>query len=297
MSYFQKLRDHFLLSLSNLKQDDDYYYLYKHFSFGPKDSDFEFNVLRTFTDSCLLYSKPKSFNDPYDSVCKIHYNLNSLTRTNYEKIFDEKISPAKFTVNKEYYKKKLESQERIKNWGKYNRDYYYITCFNNNPLSILMWSHYAEFHQGFMVEFKFRKAKHFRHIPIPVFYDDIFPVVKNYPVDLKPEDCLKDSEMGAEVTIKFFSTKAKCWSYENEFRQIPLRQTLTNINDDKKIAKFDSFQFSSVIFGALISEKRKEKLIEAVNIFNEKFKENIQCYQAQMVDYEYRLEVPDHPRL
>lgn len=296
MSYFEKLRDHFLLSISKLKQDDDYHYLYKHFSFGPKDSDFEFNVLRTFTDSCLLYSKPKSFNDPYDSVCKIEYDLDPINRKVYEKIFNEKISPAKFATKKQYYKNRLNSHEYVKNWGKYNRDYFHVTCFNNNPLSILMWSHYAEYHQGFMVEFKFSKTKDYKYIPLPVFYENEFPIVKKYPINLKPEDCLKNNEMGAEVTIKFFSTKAECWSYENEFRQVPLGNTLTEINEDKIIAKFDCFQFSSVVFGALISEKRKQKLIEAVEEFNNKFNQNIQCYQARMVDYEYRLEVPDHPR-
>lgn len=29
-----------------------------------------------------------------------------------------------------------------------------VTCFNNNPLNMLMWSHYAQSHTGFLVEFK-----------------------------------------------------------------------------------------------------------------------------------------------
>lgn len=298
MSYYEQLKNLIITNYANLKQDNEYYYLYKHFSFGQKDSKNEFDVLNTFNESCLLYSDPSVFNDPYDCICKINYSFDGIKRKEVQNILNKKIRIGDFISDKSKYITEIKNNDIVQNWGKYNRENFKLTCFNNSPLDILMWSHYAAYHSGFVIEFKFKKIENcFNHLPIPVFYNDTFPVIDNYPYNLTPQDCITNKELGAEIALKFFSNKAKCWEYEREFRQIPTDEIIKEFSSKKVIAKFDSDLFSSVIFGAMIDNRTRDETIKAVNYFNNQFNQNIQCYQARMVDYEYRLEVPDHPRL
>ena len=125
----------------NLRCDKDFYYIYKHLSF-----DQYFKVLEIFTECHLKFTPPARFNDPYDCIAVTEIEGNKPTDL-LQKAFTEKLA---------------------------------VTCFNNNPLSILMWSHYAQSHQGFVIEFRIPQP--FIYGPAPdvltllkVIYTDKFP--------------------------------------------------------------------------------------------------------------------------
>jgi hypothetical protein len=80
-----------------------------------------------------------------------------------------------------------------------------IYCLTPDPCSTLMWSHYAENHQGICLAFRTDNNVLFRCAQ-EVFYRSDYP--KWVPQDL------------SEVAIKMILTKAKDWSYEREFRLI-----------------------------------------------------------------------------
>ena len=79
-----------------------------------------------------------------------------------------------------------------------------IYCLSPNPANSLMWSHYAQNHQGICLEFHvgnrlFLKAK-------PVNYEAKYPAIKT-------------DELLTEGTVeKALLTKDVCWDYEDEFR-------------------------------------------------------------------------------
>lgn len=296
MSYFNNLRDTFSERYSKVNQDDDYYYLYKHFSYGAKDSEYEFKVLDTFNNCSLLFSKPNSFNDPYDCLSIIDYDFTGITRAELEEILKIRITNKNFKLYKEKYIKDLKSLDTIQQWGDLRRNGFHLTCFNNSPLNILMWSHYTNNHQGFMIECKFKKReKIYNHLPIPVIYSNNFPEIK-YPYNAHTSMCLKNIEFGSEALIKLFSNKAECWAYENEFRLI---NTNDNINKslDKVPVPIESEMFVSVIFGVKTNERCMNETRTSINTFNKKYGKNIITYKAEMLNKKYELFVPDHPRL
>lgn len=294
MSYYETLINSFTEKYSQVHQNDEYYYLYKHFSYGAKDTEYEFKVLDTFYNSSLLFSKPNVFNDPFDCFSIIDYNFDKITRAEMQDIRKERITNKDFKLNKHKYIKDLKAIDVIKHWGDIRRNEFHLTCFNNSPLHILMWSHYAFNHQGFMVEFKFKKTSNkFAGLPIPVIYCNDFPKLK-YPYNASAKMCIEDREFGAEMIIKLFSNKAECWSYENEFR---LPNTIGELENEKAPVTIDSNLFVSVIFGARTNISNVQETEKAIAQFNEKYNQNIETYHAKMKEDKYELYVPDHPRL
>lgn len=83
-----------------------------------------------------------------------------------------------------------------------------VSCFSKNNLNLLMWSHYADSHQGFCLEF-----------------DSSFePFSKTFEVTYKSEipnissDLLMNEEVGTESIKKLLSFKSIDWKHEEELR-------------------------------------------------------------------------------
>jgi hypothetical protein len=82
-------------------------------------------------------------------------------------------------------------------------DNYRICCFSNNKNSMLMWSHYAEEHQGVMVEYWFGGD-----LPIGVGIDKV-----TYSDEAK-----RKKEENKHIFNQYLLIKNKAWSYEDEVR-------------------------------------------------------------------------------
>lgn len=156
-----------------------------------------------------------------------------------------------------------------------------ICCLNHNPLNILMWSHYADFHKGFLTEFKFRKIdllnsslNYLNFLPIPVSYMDEMPVIDR-ETRLDPKNKI----------IEIYTSKAAEWSYEKEFRVIK-----TNINDPIQVLPYRDL-ICSVIGGLKISPKDEEKLQKICS------KNKIPYFRTSRVSNSFGLTVPNHHQL
>ncbi|WP_411767446.1 DUF2971 domain-containing protein [Winogradskyella sp. A3E31] len=83
-----------------------------------------------------------------------------------------------------------------------------VSCFSKNNLNLLMWSHYADSHQGFCLEFDssfepFSKA-------FEVIYKSEIPIINS--------DLLMNEEVEAESIKKLLSFKSIDWKHEKELR-------------------------------------------------------------------------------
>lgn len=290
MSYFTLLRTKYIEAYREVRQDENYYYLYKHIRF-----DEELGILGLFQNNKFLYSKPNSFNDPYDCLCKIDYDFSKISKIHLENIIGKRMTNAHFKERKHIYIKGLKEHPDVKNWGDIGRHNFYVTCFNNNPLNILMWSHYTNHHKGFMLELKFKKQEgYYNHLPMPVFYNDEYPVLK-YPYNLTTKDCMDNPDYGSELLIKRLLNKAKVWNYENEFR-------LTNREDvssdsNTVLLDFEPSSLTTVILGSKIDPVHKQKLELEISKFNEKHGLNVEVFESRLSETEYKIEVKDHLRL
>ena len=156
-------------------------------------------------------AKPSTFNDPFDCALTlskdslqgaINHIVDRLAQSNMkEGRSAEPISRAITDSDRAAFEKLRSSLRKIANTIG-------VLSLAATPSHILMWSHYADQHKGFCVEYDCREGTELRKLAIPVNYlDEYLPlsIEDIYGLNL---DCLSSA---------FFS-KAKHWEYEQEWR-------------------------------------------------------------------------------
>ena len=117
-----------------------------------------------------------------------------------------------------------------------------IACFIATYSNILMWSHYANAHKGFVVGFD-TSWENFR------LGWGLFPV--EYSDDRAIVDFVPMRGLEHEEVFRLAKTKSKHWSYELEYRQIfnlPARTRLAN-GGQTYFVSVDPSAIRTIIFG------------------------------------------------
>jgi hypothetical protein len=276
-------------SKDHLIQDDEYYYFYKHISIDADNL-----VFGIFNNTQLKYNYADNFNDPYDSLFKLDLiNLDNLTKDDFESIIEKPVNNAEWKTGKKFIIKKFKEIYKpiLKKEINTLRKKIPITCFNSNPLNILMWSHYADHHKGLMLEFKIPKDFSESLIPIPVSYNNTFPVIQMSLAELKKFTESNKNDINFDVLEKALLRKSDCWFYENEYRAF-------GSEDDSLLIKYNPSTLSSVITGTKFGSTNKLKLLkDTISLFNKTNKTKVKIYDAKLMDDRYELYVDQHPRL
>lgn len=212
-------------------------------------------------------------------------------RNNFNDLFDSKINlvPAK-PAEVKLLKSKLNNKERfelaslIKNGAftpkgdqiindlinMFNRmiDNYYFYCVSSKNNSNLMWSHYANSHKGFCIEFK---ADHLN--ANEVGYEKYLPKIK--VIDLIFQKFQMENDELGNTIWKALRTKLEEWRYESEYRFQASNSMLSNTvksGDDYKIFQYPERFVESIIFGCRAKASVKDYIMENVP-FECKFKQ------------------------
>jgi hypothetical protein len=120
-----------------------------------------------------------------------------------------------------------------------------LYCLSKKPDNILMWSHYANYHYGYCLQFEGTNYTPFFGEAQPVKYKRDYPVV----------DCMNMSN--EEQVDLVFLTKFRDWSYENEFRVI-------HIQKGPGLREYPAELLKGVIFGLRMEKKEKDQIREWV---------------------------------
>lgn len=124
-----------------------------------------------------------------------------------------------------------------------------VGCLCTNYKNSLMWSHYADSHRGFCVEYDFSKAD-ISTLPFPVVYSNIRPQIPwEEALTRSPENTAKAT---SNLMIGLL-TKDKCWEYENEWRYLVVSSAPPSL-------KMPSI--SCIYLGALIEGKNRDKILK-----------------------------------
>lgn len=83
-----------------------------------------------------------------------------------------------------------------------------VTCFSKNNSNLLMWSHYANSHQGFCLEFDSKKEP----------FSKYFEVIYRSEIPNVISDLLFNEENNTESIRKLLSYKSIDWKHEEEIR-------------------------------------------------------------------------------
>lgn len=256
--------------------NEEFVYLYKHVRFSN-------GSLAILKDGTIRFTPPKEFNDPFDCVYGIsddHFHSAKEIKEMLNKIGIKPPSPAK-RIQLAQQTKHIQIKEM--NDGSYFEKLHErlgVCCLNHNPLNILMWSHYANDHKGFLIEFKFPKkslgtGKEFiNFLPIPVEYKESIPIVSK-----------RDRELGETITEKVYLSKSIDWQYEKEFR-------ILKWDIDNPIQSYPRNKVLSSVVGGLRLDPTDGIILRRVC---EEI--GIDFFKAQKIPNSYDLTVPNHPRL
>jgi hypothetical protein len=176
------------------------------------------NSLANLTNRQIWFSKPSEFNDPFD--CAIRVDTAPIPEEDFDRLLDlyakEGADPdsvetlfrpngvpmdeTKRRIGAAIAKAFEERQKTMLN----ERG---VACFSARFNHLLMWSHYAEAHKGFCLQFStenepFGKA-------LAVSYQEMIPSVN-------PVSVIRESDPPALMLM--ITTKSSCWQHEEEWR-------------------------------------------------------------------------------
>ncbi|WP_306350635.1 DUF2971 domain-containing protein [Flavobacterium sp. '19STA2R22 D10 B1'] len=235
----------------------------------------------------VYLSSPIEFNDPFD--CKIPKNFLLInTPEKVEKYVNDVIERQKdFIISKglSIENEIIEYAKTLQNIQKFQKEreeiefpmidnHYGVLCMSAKWNSILMWSHYGDYHKGFCIGFneeKMRESGLFGKGG-PVTYSENFPIIN--PLD--NED---------RMIVSFYQTYYKSveWSYEEEYR-------FTNLmfpekpSNEMRIKVFAENCIEEINLGVNIEPSHKEEIIVEAK------KRNIKIYQLIKIPFKFEFD-------
>lgn len=121
-----------------------------------------------------------------------------------------------------------------------------------SPNDPLMWSHYADSHQGCCLEVELTRKNNKQWLLMPVHYSENLPVINN---------CDRDN------ILKIVSTKDTIWEKENEFRAVRFYQEEKQDN-----SPYYAVKLNAVYFGTNVSADRCRSFKRVINSIDKKIK-------------------------
>ena len=255
-------------------------HLYKYKSIDDNHPEYS---SRIFTHNELYFCASEDFNDPFDGKFQVslrgpkskikqfsddilkkhHPHLNRKGRRSTFRQEGKNVTQPEF---EDATRDKM--LQDLKRWG--------ICCLSEVNDDILMWSHYANAHHGFCLEFSTKQGEvqfgvEFpteTWIPLPVIYSPKYPIVN--PI------------VGHSLNETLLA-KAKQWDYEREWRII-----IPNILGAHG---FPRQCLTGIIFGRRMSDTHKE----LIRTWCKDRQPAIKYYQARQSEDRYSLNIDEIP--
>lgn len=126
-----------------------------------------------------------------------------------------------------------------------------VGCLCTDFKNRLMWSHYADSHKGFCIEYDFSQMQEL--LPFPIFYSDERPLV---PWKAALNNCPENISEATAALMLGLLTKDDAWSYENEWRILSAATEDTDIKMPP---------ITCIYLGADISDRNRTKMMRIAN--------------------------------
>lgn len=170
-------------------------------------------------------------------------------------------------------------------------------CLSQNPSSLLMWSHYADSHRGFVIEFD-TTAPFFKQIRPPVHVhansEEIASFRAEYGVPRRIDyHATRPATLATKLTFDLLLTKGCDWKYEEEWRMLMPPDYASYWAYSEKIKDQLIFLFevppnciTSVIIGCNAGDSLKSQIL---GLRDNSATSHIQIQQAEIDDVDYKL--------
>ena len=169
-----------------------------------------------------------------------------------------------------------------------NKRFSAVACFCESVRPVLMWSHYADSHKGFALEYNFRST-----LDHPLKNVALFPVIYGEErVDISAYIAweylfirgLRAPNPDTSFSIKNALYKSSVWEYEQEWRLID--STPRDIADEKPSAI--PFEPVAIYYGRYISREHKQQLHAVAQEKGIKEFEMFVDYSSPLYEMQYR---------
>ena len=202
----------------------------------------------------FYFSKPENFNDPYDcdppfKIAKAHRTQKNI-KTLYDRIKNSRSDRSTFDMkyltdekpNKRFVNDFIESELSIK---EQIRSKVGVTCFSKHVNEILLWSHYADMHKGFCLEFD-------TGVPIMEGQQktELYEVKYSKSNSYRRLDIL-DILNKPDVIEVLLTTKSHQWHYEKEWR-------IFSNDGGNKLYPFNFEALTGVYFGYKMPQEDRD---------------------------------------
>ena len=159
-----------------------------------------------------------------------------------------------------------------------------ISSFSTENSNLLMWSHYADYHKGFVIEYDMEtmiSRMLDENLPIclaPIIYSSDMPSISNL--------LFVDESKRSEEMNKITCTKAQCWNYENEWRLI-ISQLDKKMEDKENIdLPVQPSEIKSIYFGVRCPQDE----INRIRSITEDLRINCSLFRATINKEHYKLD-------
>ncbi|MCF7354111.1 DUF2971 domain-containing protein [Vibrio sp. CK2-1] len=257
-------------------KDENIKSLYRFSSFDPDTIKYHQAL---FEERLLFHNLPVNFNDPFECRPAIQWpeskkeedglrrDLASLLIFHgYEEIHAE--AKAKDVNLDSNIKKQVEDI--------LNQQFqaFRICCFTKRKENLLFWSHYADSHRGYCVDYS--TSSSIIGAAYKVKYGTKFPYLK-FPLlnDLRALTVLA-KQLAEGQTIDRFNTsmnndlikpilnKSIDWKYEEEYRSILKPDAIAQLNNNGECLILEGHEIRNVYFGCNMPEENRDLLIESI---------------------------------
>ncbi|MGP8329362.1 MAG: DUF2971 domain-containing protein [Methanosarcinaceae archaeon] len=270
---------------------------YKHQRIENDDSNYTIENLSKYQ---LYFNDPTKFNDFFD--CKIHYVYRGkeedwadlLKREGYDstqikkhiklRIDDEIIEKEGdllilYPTNENYRAK----NEPFLHGDIHKKNLPQVCCFTETDDNILMWSHYADNHQGICLRFRSNQAADRHFLTLNSTVSPFFKV--EYKDDFPPEVNMFDNNRHQAIS-KFLVTKYSDWGYEKEYRMLLFEDKL-----EKGTIKYKKEDLEGIIFGLKIEPKNVERIYNTIDEKYLKEGTHVNFYEAREIRGKYKIQI------
>jgi hypothetical protein len=233
----------------------------------------------------VYLSAPKNFNDPFDFRIPKNFMLLDSPKK-IELYIDNGIKKHKdFLIRKgiDLSKEKAFQLKRLENLEQYQQEHeeieseatdkhYGVLSLSARWDSILMWSHYGDFHKGFNVGYSEEKMRESRIFGKggPVAYSEDFPVIDPF------------SEHNMQTSFMQTHYKSKEWEYEQEYRLTSLYFPNPPTENERTTNVPIEF-IEEINLGISIVEKDRNEIVDFAR------SNNIKIFQMKKIPFKFGL--------
>lgn len=158
---------------------------------------------------------------------------------------------------------------------------HFICCFSATKNNLLLWSHYANKHTGYCVEYDISRKSNISERLFPVIYS-----LKKMKHDVVVNNFLLDIENNCgQLYTDFLLRKSYHWLYESEWRLIVKKSDSLKEVNGGLIVKFEPIK--AIYFGLNMKESRKRKLYLKIKNQNKSIKFYSMTMNNESYDVKY----------